>query len=304
MAQIQPSGASFGTGADPTVYDGLVKLTRVGNALVYNAALGDTDFRIAGDTEANLLYIGNDRVGFATAAPDSLAHFFFGDSTQAGLSTALIIEHPTAPRLQLLSDTAGVAGIFFSDDASSRGTITYDHGTDTMAFLGRTGGFTFANGGTETASLNGSGDLQIDGDFTPDGDITVANGQTITRGVYVESAPIDFNDSAPFTVATVDDGYAVTDVYLEVDTAFDGTAPSISVGDGGGAANFHSFPASAVNNPGYYGDDIAARGAYLWDGTSSQRKIYTGADTVDAVFIAVGATQGAGTIYTVIQKLK
>ena len=64
MAEIQPSGASFGLGADPTVYDGLVKLTRVGNALVYNAALGDTDFRIGGDTDANLFVVdaGNNGV--------------------------------------------------------------------------------------------------------------------------------------------------------------------------------------------------------------------------------------------------
>lgn len=81
MAQVRL--IEIGTGVDPTVYDGLVTLTRVGNALVYNAALGDTDFRIAGDTDANLLVVnaGDNSVTVGIAASAMGVKFAVSDGT-------------------------------------------------------------------------------------------------------------------------------------------------------------------------------------------------------------------------------
>ncbi len=81
MAQLV--SVEIGIGVDPTVYDGLVKLTRVGSALVYNAALADADFRIAGDTDANLLFVdaANDQVIVGKASGAMGTKFTVSDGT-------------------------------------------------------------------------------------------------------------------------------------------------------------------------------------------------------------------------------
>ena len=152
---------------------------------------------------------------------------------------------------------------------------------------------------TDQLVLKANGDISISGEW--DG-LSLKNTTTFTRGVYVVSGTIDFNDVTPQAIATVGDGYVVVDVYIEITTAFDGGAPFVQVGDGGSSVGFIT---QLVTGVGYFGDDVAPRGAYLWDGTSSQRKIYTGAETVVAKFVTGGgATQGEATIFVVIQKLK
>ncbi len=119
---------------------------------------------------------------------------------------------------------------------------------------------------------------------------------------YVVSGTIDFNDVAAQAIASVADGYAVTDVYVEITTTFDGAAPFIFVGIGGATNGFASTPGGVL---GYFEEDTAGRGAFLWDGTGPTRQIFTSADTVDALFsTGGGASQGEATIYVVIQRLK
>ena len=64
---------------------------------------------------------------------------------------------------------------------------------------------------------------------------------------------------------------------------------------------FLSDAAIVQGTPGYYGQDVSERWAYIANG---DRKIYTGADTVDAFITETTATQGAATVYVVIQRLK
>lgn len=354
MAEIQPSGASFGLGADPTVYDGLVKLTRVGSALVYNAALGDTDFRIGGDTDANLFFTdaGNDRVGIGTATPrkklevvgDIIAtgdvtvegsSLFVGSGTNTGevlgYSGGVLIRATGAGTLDVVLAKTDGTTILRAFGATKNVEITndLDVGGDILVDGGNIG--ITADPNLLTLAANAftiDGDLRVQGGkigFSTDTDmiqlavttsvttnrlliaadgIELGNTKTFTRGVYVVSGTIDFNDAAPVAIATVGDGYAVVDVYVEVTTTFDGATPLIEVGDGGSITGFLQLGGASPGTLGYYGDDVATRGAYLWDGTSSQRKIYTGADTVDARYSATAPSQGEATIFVVIQKLK
>jgi hypothetical protein len=59
-------------------------------AVVFNDAGADVDFRVEGDTEANLLFVdaGNDRVGFGTNTPQSQLEVY-------GSSASIRVERPT-----------------------------------------------------------------------------------------------------------------------------------------------------------------------------------------------------------------
>ena len=51
----------------------------LGTTTIFNEDGADVDFRIEGDTEANLFYVdaGNDRIGIGTSSPDSRLHLSF-----------------------------------------------------------------------------------------------------------------------------------------------------------------------------------------------------------------------------------
>jgi len=131
-----------------------------------------------------------------------------------------------------------------------------------------------------------------------DGSISISD--TIEHGVAIISHDITWDGGATQACATVADGYVVQDVYIEITTTFDGDAV-VTVGDGGTADGFLTDAGINQGVAGYYGQDVSARGAYIANG---DRKIYTGADTVDAFVTETTATQGAATVYVVIQRLK
>jgi len=69
----------FSAGADTfNVATGGVERLELGATTIFNESGADVDFRIEGDTDANLFYVdaGNDRIGLATSTPNTKLHIF------------------------------------------------------------------------------------------------------------------------------------------------------------------------------------------------------------------------------------
>jgi len=104
------------------------------------------------------------------------------------------------------------------------------------------------------------------------------------------------------TLATVQDGDAVTAILVQVNAAFDGGG-TVDVGDG---SNFDGFGATADIAPGSTGyklRDHNTWGAYLYTATHQITHVYTGADTVD-VCIGGSPTTGLVTVWLELSRFK
>ena len=100
---------------------GGVERLNLGTVTIFNQDGADVDFRIEGDTEANLFYLdaGNDRIGVRTASPDR--HFTINASTTT--------------RMNIKSGSGSTAGIEFGDsDDFNAGFIVYDNSDNSLAF--------------------------------------------------------------------------------------------------------------------------------------------------------------------------
>lgn len=237
---------------------------------------------------------------------------FVEDGGNVGIGT----DNPTY-KLDVVGDIGINEYLYHNGDANTY--IRYQ--TDQIDFVA--GGevlLKLFEGGQDYVKLGDGGDVDINlnGDIVIDAglstvifnvaptfknDITIGNGVSITRGVFTISKKVNFFEGSPVTCAVVDDNYMVIDVYVEVVTTWDDVASTFSIGDSNNASGFIANANINLQVAGWYGTDIATRGAYLWDGTSSQRKIYTGGDTVDATFNAEESHMGQCIVHTVIQKL-
>ena len=92
-----PNTGLFSSAADTfNVATGGVERMELGATTIFNEDGADVDFRIEGDTEANLFYVdaGNDRIGIGTASPESVLHV--SNAVAAGSDNfALRIQNPT-----------------------------------------------------------------------------------------------------------------------------------------------------------------------------------------------------------------
>lgn len=140
---------------------------------------------------------------------------------------------------------------------------------------------------------------------------TVASGNMGYLGINETrtfSQVVNYDDASPVVVANVEDGYAVTDVWVEVTVIFNDTGPqTLDVGDGGNNSGFMANANINLGVVGYYGYEADDRGAYLWDNVNSHERdyVYTGNDTVDC-FIGAGnadGTQGQAIIYVKVTRI-
>ena len=121
-----------------------VERMELGATTIFNEDGADVDFRIEGDSEANLFYVdaGNDRVGIGTSSPLrdlSIGTYGSGDA-----------------EIAFGSSTSGVASLLFGDGSTGtdvyRGYIQYNHSADALLI---------ATAATERMRVDSSGNLLI-----------------------------------------------------------------------------------------------------------------------------------------------
>ena len=112
-----------------------VERMELGATTIFNEDGADVDFRIEGDTNANLFYVdaGNDRVAIGTNSPTDLVHV-----KDTSIDVNLLLEATGSgkdARLKLLAHSSGVSQIQFGDsDDGNIGLMTYDHSDNSLAF--------------------------------------------------------------------------------------------------------------------------------------------------------------------------
>jgi hypothetical protein len=139
-------------------------------------------------------------------------------------------------------------------------------------------------------------DVFIDGDFKITG--------TFENGVAVVSADFTF-DGGDITIIQAQDGWVITEAFVEITTIFDGTG-LVTVGDVSTADGLLTDAGINQGVVGYYGYEVNERGAYLWDNANShaRRKVYASATDLKAYVTQGTSTQGAGKVWASIMRIK
>ena len=144
----------FSSAADTLNFTtGGVERLELGGTTIFNEDGADVDFRIEGDTEANLFYVdaGNDRIGIGTSSPSAKLHVVEATSTTAvkiksGTSTnqsthVTLFNDSDAPlNLGVFGSAAGTAGAiaantaFMSTNSAAGLAIAANNASGTIKF--------------------------------------------------------------------------------------------------------------------------------------------------------------------------
>ena len=165
-----------------------------GGTFVFNESGADKDFRIEGDSEANLFIAdaSTDRIGIGTATPDGLLHVYTASAgvTAAAAADELILENSAAAGMTILSGNTSAGSIFFGDDGSNQvGRIQYDHNANCMIFstsaaevmrIDSSGRLGVNN--TSPSTVDGNTDVIVVGDGNSNADV-IMYGPTDGNGV-------------------------------------------------------------------------------------------------------------------------
>lgn len=236
-------------------------------------------------------------------------------------------------KISFVNDAAGDSGVqLVGLKSDNNGIVTDDAKLLDIFGYGHDGGDYFTQGAIIRMTINGApaanrmptdiefwtaagaadNDIALamtigkDKSLTPTGNYVMTNGRTFKRGVaIIQSAVVSHDSGSPLALFTVADGYAITDVYAEVTETWDGNG-TVTLGDGTVATGYATDAKLDTGNAGYKLANFDDRGGFLWDAANShaQRKVYTGADTIDATIVAGTSTQGEMTVWVVIQRLK
>ena len=136
-----------------------------------NPESSDLDFRVRGDTDAQLLFsnAGKDEVGIGTSDPFGKLHVKTGDTSLAegAINSAgddIIVESNADAGITIIGGNTSSCSIFFADDDNAQvGRIHYDHGTNALQFTAsNTNSFRAdSNGIMIGSSVRTSSELQI-----------------------------------------------------------------------------------------------------------------------------------------------
>jgi len=170
--------------------------------------------------------------------------------------------------------------------------------------------------GTETFSVDASGNMTaagtatLTGDATASGDLTVTGDLTVSgypQGTPIwKTATVAFDDTSPKTLFSVPAGkiWIVDAIFTIEGTAWDGTGFEIDIGVSGDDTDGY-IDGSAVNNDGSAdGVDASDRGALLWSGTAPLLSpLPAESDIIATITPGSGATEGDSTVYIRIVEL-
>jgi len=147
----------------------------VRGAAIFNEAGAAVDFRIEGDTEANLFFVDGsaDNIGIGTNSADGLTHIYGGAAgAVAADSTAcnLVVENSAAGGISILTPNASAGSLVFGSPADALGAeIKHTQSTTTMEVgTKETGGILKLNSadGTNAIYIDASQNVGI-GTATP-----------------------------------------------------------------------------------------------------------------------------------------
>jgi hypothetical protein len=124
-------------------------------AVVFNDAGADVDFRVEGDTNANLLFVdaGNDRVGIGTSSPGALVE---ASKSVSGFN-GIRVNNPSG------ANGAGVEmGVEFYNATNFQGKISAFRDTNEFRIMNLlSGAITFGTANTERMRIDSSGNLLV-----------------------------------------------------------------------------------------------------------------------------------------------
>lgn len=144
------------------------------------------------------------------------------------------------------------------------------------------------------------GYMRISTDTIPDAD---TDGVALPLLIKQDITYADQGEGAQ-TILAAYDGLVVEHCIVEVTTTFDGTTPTIDVGDASTADGFLANANITEGTAGYYGMEDDVQGSYLWDTSHKIKKVYTSAVNIQYTIAGSDATQGEATIYLFTSKLK
>lgn len=118
----------------------------------------------------------------------------------------------------------------------------------------------------------------------------IALGQDITKFVHaglfkVKSADVAYNATSPVALFEVLPNTLVVDIIVQIATAFNGTTPAVTIGDGDDADGFFDSTTLAPATAGYKSIKQDTQ-------PYSGGKLYAAADTIDATITITDTSAG------------
>lgn len=164
------------------------ELARFGDTIVFNESGNDLDFRVEGDSNANLISIdaGNDRIGFG-GTPLTDYHFYVRDAAES-----VFVTDQRAYTVSGRGGHLGFGGIYNSSSQTTAwaGIKGLAESTSDGNFAGKLSFLTRANGGanTERMSISSTGRLETTADIVPGADIIMSSGRGISFAATSDSS--------------------------------------------------------------------------------------------------------------------
>ena len=212
--------------------------------VVINDAGANVDFRVEGDANPNMIVVdASDRMGVGTNVLDArlvVKSSGVGDgirlqASDSGNSAVAFTEHSSEAGTGLVRVTkANVGNVVELDGYTKNININSDSGTGTGRLrIGAGQDLEFYHDGSNSIIYNNTGNLQLRDPNT--------NGGTLVNLSQLYASPVNhakvsfaYNTSSPINIGSaVPAGATVIGWMVQVDTLFDGTTPTLSIGDAG-----------------------------------------------------------------------
>ncbi|GAH80930.1 unnamed protein product [marine sediment metagenome] len=127
-------------------------------------------------------------------------------------------------------------------------------------------------------------------------------GSPVTKSFQISYAQLA---DTPIVLMYAQEGDLILDALVEITTKFEGTGPTLDVGDEDTEDGFLADTNISEDTLGWYGADTAVRGAFLYDGTKkSLRKLYTEKKAIQVAIGGTDLTAGVANIYITLIRQK